>query len=129
MGGLDLSVSIMVNNEKRLLDECIAEFFGTYVFLTLGIAVVAGLKLGGAIVSQVELAAIWVLAVTLGIYVGGSVSGAHLNPSVTVALACFADVPVFQHEPMTEFWNPHSCPCSCDISKLWEDCALQYIVK
>ena len=35
----------------------------------------------------------WGIAVMLGIYVAGGVSGAHLNPAVTGALACLGRTP------------------------------------
>ena len=36
----------------------------------------------------------WAFAVTVGIFVTGWVSGAHLNPAVTLALVVVGDVPV-----------------------------------
>ena len=35
----------------------------------------------------------WGLGVTFGIYTAGGVSGAHLNPAVTVAFACLGRLP------------------------------------
>jgi MIP family channel proteins len=74
--------------------ETIAEFLGTYVLLTFGSAVVSqvvlGNKLNGDYLS-INLA--WGLAVTMGIYVAGGVTGAHLNPAVTFALAFHGDFP------------------------------------
>jgi len=74
--------------------ETLAEFLGTYVLLTFGSAVVAqvvlGNKLNGDYLS-INLA--WGMAVTMGIYIAGGVTGAHLNPAVTFALAVHGDFP------------------------------------
>lgn len=68
--------------------ELFAEFLGTLVLLAFGSAVVAQVVLGkknnGDYLS-INLA--WGLAVTMGVYVAGGVTGAHLNPAVTLAVA------------------------------------------
>jgi glycerol uptake facilitator protein len=68
----------------------LAEFFGTMLLLVLGDGVVAGVILKGTKSENSGWLTIvlgWGLAVTLAIYAVGSISGAHLNPAVTVALA------------------------------------------
>ncbi|MEV7324182.1 MIP family channel protein [Streptomyces sp. NPDC093970] len=84
-----------------LLGECMAEFLGTFVIVSFGAGVVAmavaALPGSGraATATTIFLAAGdwllicwgWALAVTFGIYVAGGVSGAHLNPAVTLAFA------------------------------------------
>lgn len=73
--------------------EYLAEFFGTFVFLFCGIGCVAALKLAGASFGQWEVSIVWGMAVTMGVYLTAGVSGAHLNPSVTIALAIFGTFP------------------------------------
>jgi len=68
----------------------LAEFVGTALMILLGDGVVANVVLakskgngGGWIV----IATGWGLAVMVGVYAVGTVSGAHLNPAVTIGLA------------------------------------------
>jgi MIP family channel proteins len=68
--------------------EVAAEFLGTFVLIVFGVGVVAQFVLGGGANGQylsVNLG--WGIAVTMGIYVSAGISGAHLNPAVTLALA------------------------------------------
>lgn len=68
--------------------EAAAEFFGTFIPIDFGVGVVAQTVLShGANGSCLAINLGWGLAVMLGVYVAGGVSGAHLNPAVTVALA------------------------------------------
>ncbi|GAA3834520.1 MIP/aquaporin family protein [Sphaerisporangium flaviroseum] len=71
-----------------LLGELAAEFAGTLILILFGAAVVAQVVAGG-IGDHDSIAWAWGLGVTLGIYVAGRISGAHLNPAVTIALAVF----------------------------------------
>jgi len=69
-----------------------AEFLGTLVLILFGNGVVAMDVLfhkGGY--TNITLA--WGLAVTMGIYIAGKTTGAHLNPAVTVTLAAFRGFP------------------------------------
>lgn len=77
---------------QRLSSELIAEFFGTLILVLFGNGVVAMVILfdkGGY--TNITLA--WGLAVTMGIYIAGKTTGAHLNPAVTLALAVFRGFP------------------------------------
>jgi len=83
-----------------LAAELIAEFLGAMVLIIFGTGVVAMVVLfstgtPGEVVKggYTNITLGWGLAVTMGIYIAGGVSGAHLNPAVTLALACFRGFP------------------------------------
>lgn len=79
---------------KGTAREAAAEFFGTFILIAFGIGVVAQTVLSqSANGSYLAINVGWGLAVMLGIYVAAGVSGAHLNPAVTVALAVHRGFP------------------------------------
>lgn len=73
---------------RATLREAAAEFLGTFTLIAFGVGVVAQVVLGGGKMGQyLSINIGWGLAVMLGCYVAGGISGAHLNPAVTLALA------------------------------------------
>jgi len=74
--------------------EAAAEFLGTFVLILFGTAVVAQVVLSGqSHGGYLSINIAWGLAVTMGVYVAGGVTGAHLNPAVTLAVAVHRDFP------------------------------------
>lgn len=73
-----------------LKGQCIAELLGTGLIIFFGAGCVAALKLAGASFGQWEISLIWGLGVSMAVYMSAAISGAHLNPAVTLALWLFA---------------------------------------
>lgn len=76
--------------EPTLRGQCIAEFFGTALLIFFGTGCVAALKVAGASFGLWEISIIWGVGVSMAIYLTAGVSGAHLNPAVSIALSLFA---------------------------------------
>ena len=73
-------------DRPSLLGQCSAEFIGTFVLVLLGdTAVAVAVFTGGYDLAGVAL--MWGVGVALGVYIAAGVSGAHLNPAVSIALA------------------------------------------
>ncbi|MGA9112644.1 MAG: MIP/aquaporin family protein [Candidatus Dormiibacterota bacterium] len=86
---------------KGLWGELSAEFFGTFVLIMFGdgcvAMAVAALNSSGRAATPTTIFQAsgdwllitfgWAFAVMVGVYVAGGISGAHINPAVTLALA------------------------------------------
>ena len=79
-----------MNQTSTLTGQCVAEFLGTGLLIFFGAGCVAALRVAGASFGQWEISIIWGLGVAMAIYLTAGVSGAHLNPAVTIALWLFA---------------------------------------
>ncbi|QLB20815.1 aquaporin [Vespertiliibacter pulmonis] len=78
--------------EKSLKAACIGEFIGTGLIIFFGVGCVAAAQVAGASFGLWEISIMWGLAVAIAVYASAGLSGAHLNPAVTIALwkfACF----------------------------------------
>ncbi|HCF1764547.1 TPA: aquaporin family protein [Pseudomonas aeruginosa] len=73
-----------------LFGQCLAEFLGTALLIFFGTGCVAALKVAGASFGLWEISIIWGVGVSMAIYLSAGVSGAHLNPAVSIALWLFA---------------------------------------
>ena len=65
----------------------IGEFLGTALLVLLGDGVVAGDVLLSKTSDKMMVTTAWGLAVALAVYLCGRLSGGHVNPAVTLALA------------------------------------------
>ena len=80
-----------------MLGQLIGEVFGTFILILLGDGVVANVglapRLGATAYNWNTITIGWAFAVIIAVYVSAGVSGAHLNPAVTIALAFKRDFP------------------------------------
>jgi glycerol uptake facilitator protein len=71
----------------------VGEFFGTFLLVFFGCGSVAAAVLTGAQVGIFQVAIVWGLGIAIAIHLTAALSGAHLNPAVTCALATCGGFP------------------------------------
>lgn len=79
-----------------MMTPFIGEMIGTMILIVFGVGIGAGSSLKKSYAQNagwIVITIAWGLAVTMGVFAVGSVSGAHLNPAVTIALAINGSFP------------------------------------
>ncbi|MGW0694913.1 MIP/aquaporin family protein [Streptomyces sp. NPDC002738] len=71
-----------------LVGELAAEFIGTFLMILFGVGAIAQVVAGGT-GDHDSIAWAWGIGVMVGIYAAGRISGAHLNPAVSIAMATY----------------------------------------
>ncbi len=81
--------------KNSYLGELCAEFLGTMILILFGVGVVAQVVTtpDGSLGDHDSITWAWGIGVTMGVYVAARLSGAHINPAVTIALAAFKGFP------------------------------------
>ncbi len=77
-------------HRRTLLGECLAEFAGTAILILFGVGVVAQVVTSeGTLGDHDSISWAWGLGVVFGVYTAARISGAHINPAVTLTMAVF----------------------------------------
>src|SRR5262245_45593548 len=73
--------------KPTLLHAALAEVLGTFILILFGCGAVHAAVLTGAQSGLWQVAIVWGTSIMLAAYVCGGISGAHINPAMTIALA------------------------------------------
>lgn len=90
-----------MTEQPPLRGALLGELIGTYLLVLFGTGVVAAAVLTGAQIGLWQVAVVWGFGITIAIYVSASLSGAHLNPAVSLSFALLRsnDFPMYRFLP------------------------------
>ena len=80
-------------SDPSLPRQFVAEVFGTFLLIFFGCGAVHAAVLTGAQSGLWQVAIVWGVAIMLASYAVGGVSGAHINPAMTLAFAIWRGFP------------------------------------
>jgi glycerol uptake facilitator protein len=83
----------MTRTTPSLAARCCGEIVGTFLLVFFGCGAVHAAVLTGAQSGLWQVAIVWGVAIMLAAFTVGAVSGAHINPAITLALAVWGRFP------------------------------------
>src|SRR5262249_48160109 len=81
------TTKVEASGMQKLRSALVGEVLGTFLLVLFGTGSVACAVLTGALQGLWQVAVIWGFGVTIAIYCSAALSGAHLNPAVSLAFA------------------------------------------
>ena len=89
------SASTTPESWEELRRQVVAEFIGTFILLFLGLGSVMSASITDSLEGLFQVAAVWCFAVTTAIATVGPISGAHINPAISLAFVVLRPTPEF----------------------------------
>mmetsp|Transcript_124432 Transcript_124432/g.194946 ORF Transcript_124432/g.194946 Transcript_124432/m.194946 type:complete len:318 (-) Transcript_124432:37-990(-) len=77
--------------KPTLLQKCMAEALGIGIIVHGGCGCICAKMYAGSGLGTFQIASVWAISVALAIFATREISGAHLNPAVSIALAAHKD--------------------------------------
>jgi glycerol uptake facilitator protein len=98
------------NPLPRFWPALAGEFTGTFLLVFFGVGAVNAAVVSGAQVGLWQVAVVWAVAVSLGIYASASLSGGHINPAITAVAAIYDRFPLSRVGP---YWLAQVLGAAC----------------
>ena len=86
------------------------EFLGTFVLVFFGVGAVNAAVATGAQVGLWQVAVVWAIGVSIGVYASAALSGGHINPAITLAAAVYDRFPLVRVVP---YWLAQTTGAAC----------------
>lgn len=83
----------IVANQRLPWSALGGEFLGTFILVFFGVGSVNAAVATGAQAGLWQVAVVWAIGVSLGIYAAAALSGAHINPAITVVAVVYDRFP------------------------------------